>query len=61
MLGEALIGIAGATFALDFKAGWSHRHTAGYGWIVLAIVIFGGRNPLRVAWGCYLFGLMIFC
>ena len=58
LLGGALMGIAGAAFALDFKAGWSHRHTAGYGWIVLAIVIFGGWNPLRVALGCYLFGIL---
>ncbi len=52
------MGIAGATFSLDFKAGWSHRHTAGYGWIALAIVIFGGWNPLRVALSCYLFGIL---
>lgn len=58
LLGGALIGIAGAAFSLDFKAGWSHRHTAGYGWIALAIVIFGGWNPLRVALSCYLFGIL---
>jgi simple sugar transport system permease protein len=58
MLGGALMGIAGAAFSLDFKAGWSHRHTAGYGWIALAIVIFGGWNPLRVALSCYLFGIL---
>ncbi len=56
LLGGALMGIAGAAFSLDFKASWSHRHTAGYGWIALAIVIFGGWNPLRVALSCYLFG-----
>ncbi|MBL1175728.1 ABC transporter permease [Pantanalinema sp. GBBB05] len=58
MLGGALMGIAGAAFSLDFKAGWSYRHTAGYGWIALAIVIFGGWNPLRVALSCYLFGIL---
>ncbi len=58
LVGGALIGIAGAAFSLDFKAGWSHRHTAGYGWIALAIVIFGGWNPLRVAFGAYLFGVL---
>jgi ABC-type uncharacterized transport system permease subunit len=58
LVGGALMGIAGAAFSLDFKAGWSHRHTAGYGWIVLAIVIFGGWNPFRVALGCYLFGIL---
>jgi len=58
LLGGALMGIAGAAFSLDFKAGWSYRHTAGYGWIALAIVIFGGWNPLRVALSCYLFGIL---
>jgi ABC-type uncharacterized transport system permease subunit len=58
LLGGSLVGIAGAAFSLDFKAGWSHRHTAGYGWIALAIVIFGGWNPLRVALSCYLFGIL---
>ena len=58
LLGGALVGIGGAAFSLDFKAGWSHRHTAGYGWIALAIVIFGGWNPLRVALSCYLFGIL---
>jgi simple sugar transport system permease protein len=30
----------------------------GIGWIVLAIVIFGGWNPLRVAFGAYLFAFL---
>ncbi len=58
LLGGALMGIAGAAFSLDFKAGWSNRSTAGYGWIALAIVIFGGWNPLRVAIGAYFFGIL---
>ncbi|MEN9222463.1 MAG: hypothetical protein Q6M04_08505, partial [Thermostichus sp. BF3_bins_97] len=58
LLGGSLLGLAGAAFSLDFKAGWSHRHTAGYGWIALAIVIFGGWNPLRAALGAYLFGIL---
>lgn len=32
LIGGALMGIGGAAFSLDFKAGWSYRHTAGYGW-----------------------------
>lgn len=58
LFGGALMGIAGAAFSLDFKAGWSYRHTGGYGWIALAIVIFGGWNPFRVALGAYLFGIL---
>lgn len=58
LLGGALMGIAGAAYSLDVKAGWSHRHTAGYGWIALAIVIFGGHHPVKVALGAYLFGAL---
>ena len=58
LIGGAMMGVAGAAFSLDFKAGWSHMHTAGYGWIALAIVIFGGWNPIRVALSCYLFGIL---
>jgi simple sugar transport system permease protein len=58
LIGGALVGIAGAAFSLDQKLGWSDGHTAGFGWIALAIVIFGGWQPLRVALGCYLFGAL---
>jgi simple sugar transport system permease protein len=58
MLGGALVGIAGAAFTLDIKAGWTFRHVAGYGWIALALVIFGGWNPLKVAFGAYAFGIV---
>lgn len=58
LLGGALVGIAGAAYTLDIKSGWSYRHTFGIGWIALAIVIFGGWNPWRVALGCYLFGAL---
>jgi simple sugar transport system permease protein len=56
--GGMLVGIAGAAYSLDVKQGWSFRHTAGSGWIALAIVIFGGWKPLRVALGCYLFSAL---
>ncbi len=58
MLGGSLVGLAGATYSLSVKLGWSHRHTAGIGWIALAIVIFGGWSPIRVALGAYLFGAL---
>jgi ABC-type uncharacterized transport system permease subunit len=57
-LGGALVGMAGAAYSLSVKLGWSHRHTAGMGWIALAIVIFGGWSPLRVALGAYMFGAL---
>lgn len=57
-LGGALVGMAGASYSLSVKLGWSHRHTAGMGWIALAIVIFGGWHPMRVALGAFLFGAL---
>jgi ABC-type uncharacterized transport system permease subunit len=57
-IGGALVGLAGASYSLSIKLGWSHRHTYGIGWIALAIVIFGGWSPWRVAAGSYLFGLL---
>jgi ABC-type uncharacterized transport system permease subunit len=58
VVGGALVGLAGASYSLSIKLGWSHRHTYGIGWIALAIVIFGGWSPWRVAAGCYLFGIL---
>lgn len=59
VIGGALVGIAGAAYSLSVKLGWSEGHTLGNGWIALAIVIFGGWHPLRVAFGAYLFGALI--
>ena len=58
IIGGALVGVGGAAFSLDQKFGWSEGHTTNFGWIALAIVIFGGWNPVRVAAGCYLFGAL---
>jgi ABC-type uncharacterized transport system permease subunit len=56
LLGGTLVGLAGASYSLCFKLGWSYNMTLGIGWIALSIVIFGGWNPIRAAIGCYLFG-----
>ncbi len=58
ILGGAMVGIAGAAYSLDVKLGWRETLTLNLGWIALAIVIFGGWHPLRVALGCYLFGAL---
>ena len=60
MLGGALVGLAGPMYSLSVKAGWKGTISGldGLGWIVLAIVIFGAWNPVRVAFGAYLFGLL---
>jgi general nucleoside transport system permease protein len=58
VVGGMLVGIAGAAFSLDAKLGWSFQHTRNFGWIALAIVIFGGWHPFRVAFGVLLFGFL---
>ncbi len=54
-VGGAFVGIAGAAWSLDVKLGWSDNRTGRFGWIALAIVIFGGWHPIRAAFGAYLF------
>jgi len=59
LLGGLLVGLAGATFSLCTKPGWGRPQGAeGTGWIALAIVIFGGWHPVRVAFGAYLFSFL---
>lgn len=60
LLGGALVGIAGPMYSLSVKAGWKGTISGldGFGWIVLAIVIFGGWNPIRAALGAYLFAFL---
>ncbi|GAB4456965.1 MAG: ABC transporter permease [Anaerolineales bacterium] len=58
--GGALIGLAGPAFSLATRAGWMGTISGldGFGWIALSITIFGGWNPLRGAFGAYLFALL---
>jgi len=60
IIGGALVGIAGPMYSLSVKVGWKGTITGldGIGWIALAITIFGGWNPLRAAFGAYLFVLL---
>ncbi len=60
MIGGALVGLAGPIYSLNVKAGWKGTISGldGIGWIVLAITIFGGWNPLRAALGAYLFAFL---
>jgi general nucleoside transport system permease protein len=59
-LGGAIVGLAGPTYSLSQKAGWMGTISGldGIGWIALAITIFGGWNPIRAAFGAYLFVLL---
>lgn len=54
--GGACAGLGGATLSLIRVPQWSEGMTSGAGWIALAIVVFGGWRPGRVALGAYLFG-----
>lgn len=60
IIGGALVGLAGPMYSLSVKVGWKGTITGldGIGWIALAITIFGGWNPLRAAFGAYLFVLL---
>ncbi len=56
LAGGALAGVAGGFYALSVKPGWGHpQGCEGAGWIALAIVIFGGWKPVRVALGALFF------
>jgi ABC-type uncharacterized transport system permease subunit len=55
VVGGSLVGFAGASYSLLVKLGWAYHLTSGLGWIALAIVIFGGWDPIRGALGAYAF------
>lgn len=57
--GAFLVGLGGAAYSLALKPGWGRPQGAeGIGWIGLALVIFGGWQPLRVALGAMLFAFL---
>jgi general nucleoside transport system permease protein len=56
-VGGLLAGLAGATITLAVSPGWfSDQTTNGRGWIAVGLVIFAQWNPIRAAFGAYLFG-----
>lgn len=60
IIGGALIGLTGPAFSLATRAGWMGTISGldGFGWIALSITIFGGWNPVRGAFGAYLFAFL---
>jgi ABC-type uncharacterized transport system permease subunit len=60
IIGGGIIGLAGPAYSLNVKAGWMGYQSGldGFGWIALSITIFGGWNPLRAAFGAYLFSFL---
>lgn len=58
-IGGLLAGLAGATISLAVAPGWfSELTTAGQGWIAVGLVIFAQWDPLRAAFGAYIFGAL---
>ncbi|GAP07824.1 nucleoside ABC transporter membrane protein [Anaerolinea thermolimosa] len=58
-VGGVLAGLAGATISLAISPGWfSELTTAGQGWIAIGLVIFAQWDPLRAAFGSYIFGAL---
>lgn len=56
-IGGIMAGLAGGTLSLSITPGWfSEFTTSGFGWIAIALVIFAQWDPLRAAFGSYLFG-----
>ena len=60
VIGGAIAGLAGPAYTLNVKAGWMGTQPGldGIGWIALSITIFGGWNPMRAAFGAYLFAFL---
>jgi general nucleoside transport system permease protein len=59
LVGGLLAGLAGATITLAVSPGWaSAQTTGGRGWIAVGLVIFAQWNPIRAAFGAYLFGAL---
>ncbi|ASJ76791.1 ABC transporter permease [Granulosicoccus antarcticus] len=54
--GGAMAGLGGAYLTLAYTPLWAEGLVAGRGWIVIALVVFGMWQPLRIAIGAYLFG-----
>jgi general nucleoside transport system permease protein len=56
--GASLAAAAGGYLTLAFVPSWSDGIVAGRGWIAVALVIFAGYRPYRVAFGALLFGII---
>jgi simple sugar transport system permease protein len=58
-VGGLFAGLAGATISLSISPGWfADLTTSGQGWIAVGLVIFAQWNPLRSAFGAYIFGAL---
>ena len=56
MISGALAGLGGCVFAVTTANGSSNGDVAGFGFLALAVMIFGNWKPLPIAGGAILFG-----
>ena len=56
LFGGACAGLGGGYLSLVYTPQWTQNMTAGRGWIALALVVFAGWLPSRLAAGALLFG-----
>ncbi|MFH1464582.1 MAG: ABC transporter permease [Pseudomonadota bacterium] len=59
VFGGTLAGVGGAWLSLADTPSWVDGMTAGRGWIAVAMVIFAGWSPGRLALGAWLFGGLV--
>lgn len=59
MTGGALAGASGAYLSLSLAPSYTEGVTNGWGWIAVALVIFGAWSPGRLAVGALLFGFTV--
>lgn len=58
-IGGVFAGLSGATISLAISPGWfSELTTAGQGWIAIGLIIFSQWDPVRAAFGSYVFGAL---
>lgn len=55
LAGGALAGLGGAQLSTAATLNWSEGMTVGRGYVAVALVIFAGWHPLKLAGGAYLF------
>lgn len=58
VFGGLLAGIAGGFLSVAYRPSWTEGMTAGIGWIVVALAIFAGWDPLKAIWTSLLFGVL---
>lgn len=58
IFGGVLAGIAGGFLSVAYRPSWTQGMTGGIGWIVVALAIFAGWDPLRAIVAAFLFGTL---